>query len=200
MKICTNSEMFENGNVIYNIEPHAVHTLSLSNHCNSIGKVTGEIHKQRVSKMFMVSWDPLLLSRMTKKISPLPQTISQIKQAVERKHSHPNIIAEMLIRRPGFTSSNTLLRWQDVHSDWRGQLYCGFCSLGMIPAGQLMPKLRREKDLLANNNLVSPNTLVSRVIFFLKSHFPLTFVSLCLPWYLKEINSSLNFKRKKHTV
>lgn len=132
-------------------------------------------------------------------MSPFPQTISQIKQAVERQRSHPNIIAEMLIRRPGFTSLNTLLHWQDVHTDWRGQLYWGFCSLGLISAGQFMPRLRREKDLLANNNLVSPNTLVSRAIFFLKSHFSLIFVSFYLPWCLKEINSSLNSKRKTHT-
>lgn len=55
MKICTNGEMFEKGNVINNIETQAAHTLSGYNHRNSIGKVTGEIHKQRVSKMLMVS-------------------------------------------------------------------------------------------------------------------------------------------------
>lgn len=73
MNICTNGEVFENGNVIYNIETHAAHTLSGCNHHNSIGKVTGEIHKQRVSKMLIMSWDPLLLlSRMMQKTVPFP--------------------------------------------------------------------------------------------------------------------------------
>lgn len=73
-----NGEVFENRNVIYNIETQAAHTLSGCSHHSGIGRVTGEIHKQRASKMLMVSWNPvLLLSRMMQKCVPLPQTISQ---------------------------------------------------------------------------------------------------------------------------
>lgn len=73
-----NGEVFENRNVIYNIETQAAHTLSGCSHHSGIGRVTGEIHKQRASKMLMVSWNPvLLLSRMMRKHQTISQSVEK---------------------------------------------------------------------------------------------------------------------------